>query len=214
MRAIIVGSGRVGAGLASQLADAGHEVVILDISTDSFRRLAPGFSGQALRGDGTDASVLERAGAGEAEWFFALTNGDNRNILAAQLARQAFAIPHVLCKINDPVRSRAYTTLGLDTINRTEMMMDSIGRYMGHPAVPGAGDVNVAVIPAAPTSAADVPAAEAAAADARSAGNAGDVTATGGRTDARAAAAAGEADSVGEPTSSSTSASADSTGGR
>ncbi len=206
MRAIIVGSGRVGAGLASQLADAGHEVVILDISTDSFRRLAPGFSGQALRGDGTDASVLERAGAGEAEWFFALTNGDNRNILAAQLARQAFAIPHVLCKINDPVRSRAYTTLGLDTINRTEMMMDSIGRYMGAPAVPGAGDVNVAVIPPAPASA-EVPTAEAAAADVRRAGN---VTVTVGGMDARAGTDA----RAGETSSGSTPAPTDSTGGR
>lgn len=150
MRVIIVGSGRVGAGLASQLADEGHEVVILDVSTESFRRLAPGFSGQALRGDGTDSSVLERAGAGEAEWFFALTNGDNRNILAAQLARQAFDIPHVLCKINDPVRSRAYATLGIDTINRTEMMLDSIGRYMGKPAQRGAADVNVAARPLPP----------------------------------------------------------------
>ncbi len=201
MRAIIVGSGRVGAGLASQLADDGHEVVILDISTDSFRRLAPGFSGQALRGDGTDASVLERAGAGEAEWFFALTNGDNRNILAAQLARQTFAIPHVLCKINDPVRSRAYTTLGLDTINRTEMMMDSIGRHMGAPAVPGAGDVNVAVIPAAPAPApapADGPVVEVAAANVPNTAD---------------AAAAGESDSAAEPTSS-TPDPVDHTGGR
>jgi len=150
MRVIIVGSGRVGAGMASQLAEEGHEVVILDTRTESFRRLAPGFSGQALRGDGTDTSVLERAGARECEWFFALTNGDNRNILAAQLAREAFGIPHVLCKINDPVRSKAYATLGIDTINRTEMMMDSISRYMGKPGIPGAGDVTVAVKPARP----------------------------------------------------------------
>jgi trk system potassium uptake protein TrkA len=147
MRVIIVGSGRVGAGMASQLAEESHEVVILDIKTEAFRRLAPGFSGQALRGDGTDTTVLERAGARECEWFFALTNGDNRNILAAQLARQTFDIPHVLCKINDPVRSKAYSTLGVDTINRTEMMMDGIARYMGKPGVPGAGDVNVAAAP-------------------------------------------------------------------
>ena len=70
--------------------------------------------------------------------------------LAAQLARQTFGIPHVLCKINDPVRSKAYSSLGIDTINRTEMMIDSIGRYMGKPAVPGAGDVNVAAVPQVP----------------------------------------------------------------
>jgi trk system potassium uptake protein TrkA len=150
MRVIIVGSGRVGAGLASQLAEDDHEVVILDTTTQAFRRLAPGFSGQALRGDGTDTSVLERAGAREAEWFFALTNGDNRNVLAAQLARQEFGIPHVLCKINDPVRAKTYAKLGIDTINRTDMLIDSIGRYMGRPAVPGAADVNVAVVPVEP----------------------------------------------------------------
>jgi trk system potassium uptake protein TrkA len=149
MRVIVVGSGRVGAGIASQLAESGEDVVILDTKTESFRRLAPGFGGQALRGDGTDASVLERAGAAECEWFFAMTNGDNRNILAAQLARQTFGIPHVLCKINDPVRARTYATLGIDTINRTEMMIDSIGRYMGKAAVLGAGDVNVAAVAAA-----------------------------------------------------------------
>lgn len=154
MRVIIVGSGRVGAGMASQLAEEGHEVVILDTRTDSFRRLAPGFSGQALRGDGTDESVLDRAGAREAEWFLALTNGDNRNILAAQLARQTFGIPHVLCKINDPMRARTYATLGIDTINRTDMLLDSIGRYMGKPAVPGAADVNVAAVPVEPPPAA------------------------------------------------------------
>lgn len=153
MRVIIVGSGRVGAGMASQLAEEGHEVVILDVRTEAFRRLAPGFSGQALRGDGTDASVLERAGAQDCEWFLALTNGDNRNILAAQLAKQTFDIPHVLCKINDPVRSRAYSTLGIDTINRTEMMIDGINRYMGKPAVPGAADVTVATQPPAPPAA-------------------------------------------------------------
>ena len=147
MRVIIVGSGRVGAGMASQLAEEGHEVVILDTRTEPFRRLAPGFSGQALRGDGTDPSVLERAGARDCQWFFALTNGDNRNILAAQIAREDFGIPHVLCKINDPVRAKAYATLGIDTINRTDMQIDSINRYMGKPASPGAGDVNVAVVP-------------------------------------------------------------------
>ena len=103
-----------------------------------------------LRGDGTDTSVLERAGARECEWFFALTNGDNRNILAAQLAKQAFGIPHVLCKINDPVRSKAYATLGIDTFNRTEMMIDGISRYMGKPGVPGAADVTVAPVPQTP----------------------------------------------------------------
>ena len=141
MRTIIVGCGRVGAGLATQLADDGHEVVILDQSTEAFRRLSPSFPGQALRGDGTDESVLRRAGAEGADWFLALTNGDNRNILAAQLAAKTFGIPNVVCKINDPVRAQAYATLGVNTVDRTMMMIDSIGRFMGRPAMPGAANV-------------------------------------------------------------------------
>jgi trk system potassium uptake protein TrkA len=145
MRTIIVGCGRVGAGLASQLAEEGHEVIILDQTTEAFRRLSPSFPGQALRGDGTDESVLRRAGAEGADWFLALTNGDNRNILAAQLASRSFGIPNVVCKINDPVRAQAYATLGVNTIDRTMMMIDAIGRFMGRPAIPGAEDVTRAI---------------------------------------------------------------------
>ena len=141
MRAIIVGCGRVGAGLASQLAEDGHDVIILDQTNEAFRRLPPGFRGQALRGDGTDESVLQRAGAEGADWFLALTNGDNRNILAAQLAAQTFGITNVVCKINDPVRAQAYATLGVNTVDRTMMMIDCIGRFMGRPAIAGATDV-------------------------------------------------------------------------
>jgi trk system potassium uptake protein len=141
MRIIIVGCGRVGAGLASQLSQDGHEVIVLDVITDAFRHLPPDFPGQALRGDGTDESVLRRAGADGADWFLALTNGDNRNILAAQLAAQTFGIDNVICKVNDPVRAQAYASLGVNTVDRTMMMIDSIGRFMGRPAMAGATDV-------------------------------------------------------------------------
>jgi len=141
MRIIIVGCGRVGAGLAGQLAQDGHDVVVLDLVTEAFRHLTPDFPGQALRGDGTDESVLRRAGADGADWFLALTNGDNRNILAAQLAAQTFGIGNVVCKVNDPVRAQAYASLGISTVDRTMMMIDSIGRFMGRPAMSGAADV-------------------------------------------------------------------------
>jgi trk system potassium uptake protein TrkA len=144
MRTVIIGAGRVGAGLASELAKLGHEVTILDVRTDAFRRLDPSFTGQALRGDGTDEATLRRAGAEGADWFFALTNGDNRNVLAAQLAAETFDIPHVVAKINDPVRAEAYAAIGIDTIDRTTWMIDAIARFMGNPGRGGATDVRVA----------------------------------------------------------------------
>ena len=88
MRAVIVGCGRVGATMAQALDAAGHEVTIVDLATRSFDRLPATFRGNAVRGDGTDEDTLRRAGAEGADLFLALTEGDNRNIMAAQLARR------------------------------------------------------------------------------------------------------------------------------
>ncbi|HTS14736.1 MAG TPA: TrkA family potassium uptake protein [Candidatus Sulfotelmatobacter sp.] len=140
-RSIVVGCGRVGAGIAEHLARAGHEVVVVDISTEAFARLEPDFPGTAVRGDGTDEAVLRRAGTEGADFFFALTEGDNRNILSAQLAEEIFAVPHVVAKINDPVRAEAYTALGVSTLCRTTSLVDDLGRYAGLPPIPGAGGV-------------------------------------------------------------------------
>jgi trk system potassium uptake protein TrkA len=134
MRAVIVGCGRVGAGLAERLARAGHEVTVLDINTDAFGRLPSDFPGSAVRGDGTDEDILRRAGADGADWFFALTEGDNRTILAAQLANETFGVPDVVAKVNDPVRAEAYTTLGINTICRTTILVEGLARFAGLPA--------------------------------------------------------------------------------
>ena len=130
-RTVIVGCGRVGAGIADRLAAAGHEVTILDITTDAFARLDPGFPGNAVRGDGTDEDVLRRAGAEGADNFFALTEGDNRNVLAAQLATERLHIRNVVAKINDPVRANAYAALGLAALCRTSMMTDALSAFAG-----------------------------------------------------------------------------------
>ena len=131
MKAVIVGCGRVGSSLADALDRAGHEVVILDLSTRSFDRLPSSFSGQAVRGDGTDEDVLRRAGAEDADLFVALTEGDNRNIMAAQLAAEALAAKRVVAKINDPVRAKAYADLGIATLCRTGLMIDAINAHIG-----------------------------------------------------------------------------------
>ena len=145
MRTIIVGCGRVGAGLAERLAEAGQDVTIIDINADVFSRLLPAdFAGSAVRGDGTDEDTLRRLGAEGADLFFALTEGDNRNILAAQLASETLGIPRVVAKVNDPVRAEAYTTLGISTICRTTRLIDSLGRYAGLPPLSGAEGVHEA----------------------------------------------------------------------
>jgi trk system potassium uptake protein TrkA len=134
MKAVIVGCGRVGAAIATTLDAAGHEVIILDTSTGAFDRLPATFGGTAIRGDGTDEDVLRRAGADGADLFFSLTEGDNRNIMAAQVAVEEFGIQTTIAKVNDPVRADAYTHLGVATVCRTNLMADSIRTYLGMPA--------------------------------------------------------------------------------
>jgi trk system potassium uptake protein TrkA len=141
---MIVGCGRVGAGIAERLARAGHDVIIMDLNTEAFSRLEADFPGTAIRGDGTDEDVLRRAGADGVDLFFALTEGDNRNILAAQLAAETLRIGKVVAKINDPVRAEAYTALGFATICRTRMLVDALAVAAGLPADAGAQGVSEA----------------------------------------------------------------------
>lgn len=119
MKVLIMGCGRVGAQLAAMLDAEGHAVTILDINEYSFRRLPPGFKGTALVGDGTDEETLTKAGVKEADAFVSVTQGDNRNVMAAQIAQHIFNVPKVMCRIYDPLRRELYTTLGLEAFSPT-----------------------------------------------------------------------------------------------
>ncbi len=112
---LIVGCGRVGARLALDMTAAGHEVTILDINPASFSRLGEAFDGEAIIGDGIDVDTLRRAGIEQADAFCALTQGDNRNIMAAQIAQHLFKVETVICRIADPIRDEVYRKLGLRT---------------------------------------------------------------------------------------------------
>ena len=140
MKIVIVGCGRVGALLAEIYDAAGHQVIILDSSTRAFGRLDASFKGSAVRGDGTDEDTLRRAGAEDADVFLALTEGDNRNVMAAQVAAEALGARQVIAKINDPVRAAAYADLGLATVCRTTLLADAISAHLG---LPGSGQRGV-----------------------------------------------------------------------
>lgn len=132
MFVIIMGCGRLGAQLATQLEGDGHEVAILDLDKFAFDHLPNEFSGRKMLGDGTDQDTLRRAGAERADAFVATTRGDNRNALAAQVALHVFQIKRVGAVIFDPVREEVYKELGLRTINPTrleaELLRESIER--------------------------------------------------------------------------------------
>ena len=119
MKVIIMGCGRVGAQLATLLDSEEHQVTVLDNDAYSFRRLPSTFNGTALLGNGLDREALKKAGIEQAEAFIAVTQGDNRNVMASQIAKHVFNVPKVICRIYDPLRRDLYNTLGLEAISPT-----------------------------------------------------------------------------------------------
>ncbi len=126
MRIVIMGCGRVGAQIAGLLEDEGHDITILDIDTYSFRRLPPDFNGTALLGNGMDEEVLRRAGIEKADVFVAMTQGDNRNVMAAQIAKHIFNVPRVISRIYDPLRQELYDTLGIEAFSPTTIFAELV----------------------------------------------------------------------------------------
>jgi trk system potassium uptake protein TrkA len=119
MKIVIVGCSRVGAMAATTLSRGGHHVTVIDINPKSFERLGSDFTGDMVLGNGIDEDVLRRAGLENADGFASLTNGDNRNIMAAQIAREIFKVPRVITRIYDPMREDAFRELGLKTVSPT-----------------------------------------------------------------------------------------------
>lgn len=116
MRYLIVGCGRVGSALAKLLDSDGHEVIVVDEHASAFKRLGPKFKGHEVVGTGIDYDVLKRAGAATADGFVAVTNGDNRNIMAALIAQRMFKIKRIVARIYDPPRGQMYRELGVETV--------------------------------------------------------------------------------------------------
>ncbi len=126
MRVVIMGCGRLGARLAGLLGADGHQVTILDVDSYSFRRLPLDFKGTALVGNGIDEESLKRAGIEEADAFVAVTQGDNRNVMAAQIAKHMFNVPRVICRIYDPLRQELYSSLGLEAFSPTTIFAEML----------------------------------------------------------------------------------------
>ncbi len=136
MKIVIVGCGRVGAFLAGLLDSGGHDVTIVDLERGSFGHLPASFKGTTLMGNGTDLEVLRQAGIDKTDAFFTLTQGDNRNLMAAQVAKQVFGVKQVIAKVNDPIRANTYRKHGIVTVSRTSILGTLLeAMLMGDPEV-------------------------------------------------------------------------------
>jgi trk system potassium uptake protein TrkA len=130
MNVVVMGCGRLGSRIAGILEQEGHALTVVDISEASFRRLPEGFKGRRVNGNGMDARTLEKAGIKEAEAFLALTQGDNRNYFASQMAKEVYSVRRVLCRVYDPLREQIFRELGLETFSPTsfgaQIMVDML----------------------------------------------------------------------------------------
>jgi trk system potassium uptake protein TrkA len=122
MNILIVGCGRVGATLAGILDGEGHQVTVVDVDRASFAHLPRGFKGTTHLGNGSDLDVLRTVGIDKADAVLTLTQGDNRNLMAAQIAKEIFGVKRVIAKVNDPIRAEIYREKGLTTFSRTSIL--------------------------------------------------------------------------------------------
>jgi len=130
MLVIIVGCGRVGAEVAKLLSNEGHDVVVIDKHQASLERLGNTFNGISLVGSGFDLELLKQVNIEKADVFCSVTNGDNTNLVAAQIAKKIFNVPKVIARVYDPQRAHIYAALGLDVLSGTmlfaSMLRDKI----------------------------------------------------------------------------------------
>jgi len=146
MDVIVVGCGRVGSQLATMLSVEGHNVTVVDRNEEAFKRLGSTFNGVTVKGLGFDEEVLEEAGVRAADAFAAVTDLDNTNLMAAEVARKIFHCPHVVARLYNPQRERTYQQLDLDYVCGTtlvaESLLEKIEAGHGH-HVQTLGDVEV-----------------------------------------------------------------------
>ncbi len=155
MRVVIIGCGRMGAGLAQVMSIRGHSVTVIDKDPDAFRRLPPNFKGRTVVGVGFDKDVLQTAGIEQTDALAAVTASDEANVVAARIARQIYKVPKVVARLYDPAEAEAYDRLGLENIAPISWGISKIADLLSHSNLDvemslGTGQVNLVVATAPP----------------------------------------------------------------
>ncbi len=118
MYIVIAGCGRLGSHLAASMSGKGHDIAIIDSDSGNFAKLEPDFDGITITGVPIDEDVLKKAGIEKADVLAAVTNDDNLNIMAAQIASRIFKVKSVFVRIGDPKKEEFYkSNFGLNTLS-------------------------------------------------------------------------------------------------
>ncbi len=104
----------------------GYRVAVIDRDPDAFHRLSKSYQGEFVSGMAFDMDVLEEAGIKEANAFAALTNYDNSNLMAAEVARGIFGVRRVVSRLYNPDKGDTYQALDIDFICGTTLLAERI----------------------------------------------------------------------------------------
>ncbi|MBP6491880.1 MAG: TrkA family potassium uptake protein [Clostridia bacterium] len=130
MQIIVAGCGKVGSQFARIMSEEGHEVAVVDSSSENFKLLGPSFHGVTVLGVPIDEDVLKQAGIESADGFAALTPDDNINMMACQIAKEIFRIPRIFARIQDPVKEQVFYQFGVHTVCPTDMTVQEFRALM------------------------------------------------------------------------------------
>jgi trk system potassium uptake protein len=126
VKLVVIGCGRVGSAIARDFGADGWDVTAVDEKKEALARLGPDWPGRFVVGHGMDTQVLRQAGAHEADAVVVATNGDNTNLVIAQVVQKRYGVENVVVRVLDPARARFYATLGLQTVCPTQTAISEL----------------------------------------------------------------------------------------
>ncbi len=151
MNIIIVGCGRIGAGLARTLSLRGHAITMVDHDQAAVEQLEQSFRVQTLVGAGFDKAVLLKAGIEHADGLAAVTNSDETNVVIARLARIFFKVPKVVARLCDPHKADLYHRLGVQVVSPVPWVINRFADLLSYSeldAIVSLGDGEVEIVEA------------------------------------------------------------------
>lgn len=126
MKIIVIGCGKLGSGLAVELARRGHAVIVVDSKAAAFERLGASFPGKTIEGIGFDREVLESAGIGQVDAVVATTGSDDANAVIGRLSRTRYRVPQVIARLHDARQAHLYRSLGVHPVSTITWGVDRI----------------------------------------------------------------------------------------
>ncbi len=137
MYIIVVGGGTVGYYLSKALLSEGHEVLVIEKDATKVQRIEDELGSMCIQGDGCEAATLEEAGTGRANLFVAVTNEDEDNLVASQIAKHKFNVPRTIARIGNPKNEALFKKLGIDvTVSTTNLILEQIEQELPtHPLI-------------------------------------------------------------------------------